>query len=59
VRTVVLAGEAREIVVAGPLTRATSSGEVPLLHSGPQELVRVEYRFLGADAASSACPRSR
>jgi uncharacterized protein (DUF58 family) len=29
---------------------------VPLLHSGPQELVRVEYRLLGADAATLSRP---
>ncbi len=32
-------------------------GRVPLLHSGPQELVRVEYRFLGADAAALSLPQ--
>lgn len=54
-RCTVLAGDAREIVVgtspAGQLT-----GTVPLLHSGPQELVRVEYRFLGVDAAALSLP---
>jgi hypothetical protein len=54
-----LAGEAREVVVAGPLS-GDLTGRVPLLHSGPQELVRVEYRFLGADMRRrSACRRSR
>ena len=32
-------------------------GRVPLLHSGPQELVRVEYRFFGADAAALSLPQ--
>ena len=33
---------------------------MPLLHSGPQELVRVEYRFLGRGRGGrSACRRSR
>jgi uncharacterized protein (DUF58 family) len=51
----VLAGEAHELVVAGPLS-GDLVGQVPLLHSGPQELVRVEYRFLGADAAALSLP---
>jgi uncharacterized protein (DUF58 family) len=50
-----LAGEPREIVVAGPLAGALT-GRVPLLHSGPQELVRVEYRFLSADGAMMSRP---
>lgn len=53
----VLGGRAHELVVAG---RAGSIGElagsVPLLHSGPQELVRFDYRFLGADAVSASLP---
>jgi uncharacterized protein (DUF58 family) len=52
----VLADEAREIVVAWPLS-GDLAGRVPLLHSGPQELVRVEYRFLGADAAMRSQPQ--
>ena len=51
-----LAGEARELVVAGPLS-GDLAGRVPLLHSGPQELVRVEYRFLGADMAALSLPQ--
>jgi len=50
-----VSGEAREVVVS-----ATQSGElagrVPLLHSGPQELVRVEYRFFGADMGTLSLP---
>jgi uncharacterized protein (DUF58 family) len=53
----VLADEAREIVVAWPLP-CDLAGRVPLLHSGPQELVRVEYRFLGADAAALSLPQA-
>nr|MDA8291378.1 DUF58 domain-containing protein [Actinomycetota bacterium] len=51
VRYRVLDGEPREIVVCG---RGASElvGRVPLLHSGPQELLRVDCRFLGVDAAS-------
>ena len=49
------AGEPREIVVAGPLP-GDLTGRVPLLHSGPQELVRVEYRFLSADAGTLSRP---
>lgn len=30
------------------------AGSVPLLHSGPQELVRLEYRLLGADAGAAS-----
>lgn len=51
-----LAGEARELVVVAPLLDGLA-GRVPLLHSGPQELVRVEYRFLGADAAALSLPQ--
>ncbi|MGH9090005.1 MAG: DUF58 domain-containing protein [Acidimicrobiales bacterium] len=51
-----LAGEARELVVTGP--RASDlAGRVLLLHSGPQELVRAEFRFLGADAAALSLPQ--
>jgi len=55
-RYTLLAGEAREIVVAGPLS-GDLVGRVPLLHSGPQELVRAEYRFLGADAGALSLPQ--
>ncbi|MBO0729429.1 MAG: DUF58 domain-containing protein [Acidimicrobiaceae bacterium] len=51
----VLAGEYREFVIAAPL-RAGLAGRVPLLHSGPQELVRFEYRFVGADGAAVSSP---
>ena len=50
-----LAGEASEVVVSAS-PDVTLGGTVPLLHSGPQELVRVEYRFLGADASSVGSP---
>lgn len=50
-----LSGEARELIVAGPLA-GDLAGSVPLLHSGPQELVRVDYRLLGADAAVVSLP---
>lgn len=54
----VLGGQARELIVA---RRAGSIGElagaVPLLHSGPQELVRFDYRFLGVDAMSASLPQ--
>jgi uncharacterized protein (DUF58 family) len=55
VRYSLLGGEPREIVVAGPLP-GDLTGDVPLLHSGPQELVRVEYRLLGADAGMLSRP---
>jgi uncharacterized protein (DUF58 family) len=51
-----LSGEARELVGGGPLA-ADLPGRVPLLHSGPQELVRFEYRLLGADAAFLSLPQ--
>jgi uncharacterized protein (DUF58 family) len=51
----VLAGEPRELVVAGPLPGGLD-GRVPLLHSGPQELVRVEYRLLGTDMTALSMP---
>ena len=51
-----LAYESREIVIAGPLA-GDLSGRVPLLHSGPQELVRIEYRFLGPDAGVTSLPQ--
>ena len=52
----VLGGEARELVVAGPLA-GDLAGAIPLLHSGPQELVRFDYRFLGIDATAASLPQ--
>ncbi len=52
----VLGGKARELVVAGPLAGGIA-GTVPLLHSGPQELVRFDYRFLGVDAVAASVPQ--
>ena len=52
-----VSGEARELVIAGPLS-GELAGRVPLLHSGPQELVRVEYRFLSADMGTLSLPRA-
>jgi uncharacterized protein (DUF58 family) len=52
----VLGGEARELVVAGPLA-GDLAGAIPLLHSGPQELVRFDYRFLGLDATAASLPQ--
>jgi uncharacterized protein (DUF58 family) len=51
----VLGGVARELLVAGR-TGSTGdiAGAVPLLHSGPQELVRFDYRFLGVDAMAAS-----
>ena len=51
-----LAGEARELVVARAAARRPCWTRAAL-HSGPQELVRVEYRFLGADAAALSLPQ--
>lgn len=55
-RSVVLGGEVHEIVVRAPLRRELA-GRVPLLHSGPQELVRFEWRFLGSDAGGISQPQ--
>jgi uncharacterized protein (DUF58 family) len=52
----VLGGKAKEFMVAGPLT-GDLVGRVPLLHSGPQELIRFDYRFLGADASVASIPQ--
>ena len=52
----VLGGEAQELVVAGPLA-GDLSGHVPLLHSGPQEVLRVEYRLLGPDGVARSLPQ--
>lgn len=52
----VLGGAVRELAVAG--RRAGDlCGRVPLLHSGPQEFVRFEYRFLGLDATAASTPQ--
>jgi uncharacterized protein (DUF58 family) len=52
----VLGGTAREFTVAAPLARELG-GVVPLLHSGPQELVRFDYRFLTADCLGASRPQ--
>lgn len=55
-RCSVLGGESRELAVSGPLTDELV-GLVPLLHSGPQEIVRFDYRFLASDAAAASLPQ--
>ncbi len=50
----VLGGEAREVVVAAP--PGELGGAIPILHSGPQEIVRFDYRFLSSDAAAASLP---
>ena len=52
----VLGGEPHEVVVAGPLA-GDLAGAIPLLHSGPQELIRFDYRFLGVDAMAASLPQ--
>jgi uncharacterized protein (DUF58 family) len=47
--------EPQEVVVAGPHS-GELAGSVPLLHSGPQELVRVEYFFFGTDMGTLSRP---
>jgi len=54
-RCTLLAGQEHELVVAGP-SSGEVTGQVPVLHSGPQELVRLDYRLLGADAAAVSFP---
>jgi uncharacterized protein (DUF58 family) len=49
----VLGGAARELLVAAPQT-GEIAGTVPLLHSGPQELIRFDYRFLGVDTIAAS-----
>ena len=55
VRSTLLGGDAQEVVLAVPVV-GDITGRVPLLHSGPQELVRFEYRFLGTDAGATSPP---
>ncbi|MCW2538307.1 MAG: hypothetical protein JWN95_32 [Frankiales bacterium] len=49
-RVTKLGGEVQELLVS-PHTMRGLTSRVPLLHSGPQEVVRVEYRLLAADAS--------
>jgi uncharacterized protein (DUF58 family) len=55
-RYTVLSGDPQEVVLASRRP-GEIAGRVPLLHSGPQELVRVEYRFLGSDASALSRPQ--
>ncbi len=50
-----LGGEPRELVLAAPLG-GELAGTVPLLHSGPQEIVRFDYRLLSAGGAVVSIP---
>ena len=52
----VLGGQAREFLVAGPLA-GSLAGAIPILHSGPQELIRFDYRFIGVDAIAASLPQ--
>ncbi len=52
----VLGERERELVLAGPLT-GELTWPVPLLHSGPQELLRVEHRLLAADTLLATAPQ--
>lgn len=51
-------GRPQEIVVTAESLRELT-GRLPLLHSGPQEVLRVDYRLVAADGALSACRRGR
>jgi uncharacterized protein (DUF58 family) len=53
VRHSILNGERREFAVSAR-EAADLPGTVPLLHSGPQEFVRVEYRLLGPDGLAAS-----
>jgi len=55
VRQSLLGGEPRELVLAGQQA-GELAGEVTLLHSGPQEVVRFELRLLGAEQAAISLP---
>jgi uncharacterized protein (DUF58 family) len=50
-----LGGEPQEVVVTPEVARRLSAS-VPVPHSGPRELMRVEYRLLGVDAAHISQP---
>jgi uncharacterized protein (DUF58 family) len=54
-RTALLGGRPSAIVVSERHARQLT-GTVGLLHSGPQELARVEYRLFGADAGVVSAP---
>jgi uncharacterized protein (DUF58 family) len=55
IRCTALGSDAQEVVVAS--AHAELAGHVPALtRSGPHELVRVEYRLLGPDAATFSLP---
>lgn len=53
-RSTTLGGDAHEVVIDP--RRGELAGQIPVLHSGPQELVRVEYRLLGPDAVAVSRP---
>jgi uncharacterized protein (DUF58 family) len=55
VRQSLLGAEPRELVLAGPQA-GELAGEVALLHSGPQEVVRFELRLLGDEQAAISLP---
>ena len=50
-----LGGEPQEVVVTASTARRLGA-RVPVPHSGPRELMRVEYRLLGVDAAHTSQP---
>jgi uncharacterized protein (DUF58 family) len=49
-RIAALSGEVQEVTVSAHGARQLR-GRIPLLHSGPQEIVRVEYRLIGVDGS--------
>jgi len=50
-----LGGEAQEVVVTREAARRLDA-RVPVPHSGPRDLMRLEYRLLGVDAAHISQP---
>jgi uncharacterized protein (DUF58 family) len=55
IRLSLLEAPPRDIVITAASAR-TLTGVVPILHSGPQELLQLEYRLLATDAAFTSAP---
>jgi uncharacterized protein (DUF58 family) len=51
-----LGGEPQQIALSATTIHGLS-GRVPLLHSGPQEILRVDYRLFGADVSAMSLPQ--
>lgn len=55
-RLATLGGAPQQIVVSADAARELK-GRVPVLHSGPQEVLRVEYRLFGVDGSFLSIPQ--